>query len=60
MVSKYVREMFLRLFNDFWAGHVQGLEPTAGYYVDGRRFYGEIEPAMTSLGVRPDMVYRSK
>ena len=60
MVSKYVRELFMELFNGFWQPHVPGLEATAGYYTDGRRFYGEIQPAMHRLGVSEGMLYRCR
>lgn len=58
MVSKYVRELLMVLFNRFWARHVPGIAPTAGYYTDGRRFYAEILPAMKKLGVPEDILYR--
>ena len=60
MLSKYVRELFMVLFNRFWASHVSGLAPTAGYYSDGRRFYAEIGPVIRRLGVDGSMVYRSR
>ena len=31
MLAKYLREVFMRQFNRFWLGHVDGLKPTAGY-----------------------------
>lgn len=58
MLCKYIRELFMEQFNAFWMRHVEGLAPTAGYYVDGRRFYEQITPAMQRLGVDPQMVYR--
>jgi ribonuclease HII len=60
MVSKYVRELLMVLFNRFWAAQVPGVAPTAGYYVDGRRFYSEILPAVARLGVREEMLYRQR
>ncbi len=60
MTSKYVRELFMTLFNGFWAQHVPDLRPTAGYYTDGRRFYEEIREAMGRLGVDESLVYRSR
>ncbi|MBN1943440.1 MAG: hypothetical protein JW849_09135 [Phycisphaerae bacterium] len=58
MLSKYVRELFMEQFNAFWTRRVEGLAPTAGYYVDGRRFYEQITPEMQRLGVEPHWVYR--
>jgi len=60
MLSKYLRELFMSAFNEFWAGHVPQLKATAGYYTDGRRFYQDIQPAMQTLGVDRTMVYRSR
>ncbi len=60
MLCKYIRELCMECFNDFWAGHVAGIEPTAGYYVDGRRFYGQIAEAMSRLGINPDSIYRTR
>ncbi|HDZ21667.1 hypothetical protein LCGC14_0340060 [marine sediment metagenome] len=60
MLSKYLRELFMETLNGFWARHVPQLEPTAGYYVDGRRFYAAIQPAMAQLGVDERLVYRTR
>jgi ribonuclease HII len=60
MVSKYLRELFMELFNRFWQQHVPALAPTAGYYTDGRRFVQDILPAMKSLGIDQGMLYRSR
>ncbi|QJW95332.1 hypothetical protein [Frigoriglobus tundricola] len=60
MVCKYLREVCMWQFNRFWAGHVPGLQPTAGYPVDAKRFYAEIRPAMDRLGLTADQVWRKK
>ena len=60
MTSKYVRELFMEMFNRFWAGHVADLKPTAGYYVDGRRFYSQILPAVRRLGYDRQQLYRCR
>ncbi len=60
MVSKYVRELFMELLNGYWAGRVPGLAPTAGYHLDGRRFFSEIEPTLAELGLDPDHVRRRR
>ena len=60
MLCKYLREVCMRQFNRFWAGHVPGLAPTAGYPVDAKRFYAQIQPAMARLGLTPDQVWRKK
>lgn len=60
MVSKYVRELFMLMFNRFWGRHVEDIVPTAGYYTDGRRFFGQIQPAMERLALDTDLVYRCR
>jgi len=58
MLSKYVRELFMSLFNGFWIRHVPDVVPTAGYARDGKRFYAEIRPAVQRLGLSEQMIYR--
>jgi hypothetical protein len=60
MLAKYLREVCMRQFNRFWAGHVPGLRPTAGYPTDARRFYGDIRPAMAKLGIPEESVWRAR
>lgn len=60
MLCKYLREVCMKQFNRFWASHVPGLAPTAGYPLDAKRFYAAIRPAMTKLGLAPDQVWRKK
>ncbi len=60
MLAKYLREVFMRQFNRFWLGHVDGLKPTAGYPGDARRFYKAIRPAMKSLGIKANAVWRKR
>lgn len=60
MLCKYLREVCMRQFNAFWARHVPGIAPTAGYPVDAKRFYAEIAGAMGRLGLSADAVWRKK
>jgi hypothetical protein len=60
MLCKYLREVCMRQFNRFWARHVPGIKPTAGYPVDAKRFYAEIRTAMARLELEPDQVWRKK
>jgi ribonuclease HII len=60
MLAKYLREVCMKQFNAFWAKHVPGIQPTAGYPGDARRFYDEIRPAMDALGLEPDAVWRKR
>ncbi len=60
MLCKYLREVCMRQFNRFWAMHVPGLAPTAGYPADAKRYYEAIRPAMDKLGLTADQVWRKK
>jgi hypothetical protein len=60
MVCKYTREVCMRQFNRFWAGHVPGLKPTAGYPGDAGRYLESIRPAMARLGLPEAAVWRCR
>jgi len=46
MAAKWVRELFMRRLNAFFIARAPGLEPTAGYVEDGRRFLAEVKPIL--------------
>jgi ribonuclease HII len=58
MASKYLRELAMRAFNDFWRRHVHDLQPTAGYPQDAKRFRADIGEAMQSLHISDRMLWR--
>jgi hypothetical protein len=60
MLCKYLRELCMLQFNRFWARHVPGIRPTAGYPGDAKRFFDEIRPAMAKLGLAEDQVWRKR
>ena len=60
MTAKYLRELAMRAFNAFWLGHVQDLKPTAGYYVDSRRFKTAIEAKQRELGIEDHLLWRER
>ncbi len=60
MVSKYLRELAMRAFNDYWIRHVTGLKPTAGYPVDARRFKHDIGPMQKKLRIADQVLWRSR
>jgi hypothetical protein len=60
MASKYLRELAMRAWNDFWCARVDGLRPTAGYPPDGRRFKEAIAAAQEELGIDDCMIWRTK
>lgn len=60
MTSKYLRELCMMAFNDFWRRHVPDLRPTAGYPGDSRRFKSDIEVRQTELGIDDRILWRSR
>jgi ribonuclease HII len=60
MISKYLRELFMMMLNDFWRQHLPDLAPTAGYYTDGRRFFQQIQPLLGDMNIDETMMYRQK
>lgn len=60
MCSKYIRELFIRLFNSYWQEKVPGIRPTAGYYQDAVRFLTQIAEAKCKLGISDDLMVRVK
>ena len=60
MTSKYLRELAMRAFNDFWCHRIDNLKPTAGYPVDARRFHAQIRPAQRRLRIRDAVLWRRK
>jgi ribonuclease HII len=60
MVCKYLREVLMSEFNSFWQEKVPGLEPTAGYPLDARRFFEAIKPALKKLGIARECIWRER
>jgi hypothetical protein len=60
MLCKYLREVCMMQFNAFWERHVPGIEPTAGYPMDAKRFIEQIRPAMERLNIPESAVWRVK
>jgi hypothetical protein len=60
MVSKYVRELFLRRFNRYWQAQQPGLRPTAGYVQDARRFLRDTRDTRRRLGTRDEVLIRMR
>jgi hypothetical protein len=60
MTAKYLRELAMRAFNDYWCRRVAGLMPTAGYPGDARRFYEAIAPHLAELSIPAAAVWRSR
>jgi hypothetical protein len=60
LVCKYVRELSMHVFNQFWSEQVPDLKPTAGYPVDAVRFRADIAEAQRRLGITDDVLWRER
>jgi hypothetical protein len=60
IIAKYTRELCMARLNDWWRARVAGLEPTAGYLPDGRRFAEQVAPHFEQLGVRAEQMIRER
>jgi hypothetical protein len=60
MLSKYLREMHMILFNQFWRELREDLKPTAGYAVDARRFLTDIQPLRRRLQIDDALLVRRR
>lgn len=60
MVCKYLRELAMQAFNQFWCESVAGLKPTAGYPLDARRFKSDIGAAQKRLGIDDHVLWRTR
>lgn len=60
MTAKYLRELAMRAFNEFWCARVPELRPTAGYPKDARRFKQDIASAQRELGIDDHILWRNR
>ena len=60
MTCKYVRELAMKSFNAFWKKQVPGIQPTAGYPVDAKRFLAEIAATLPQLNISDEQFWRNK
>jgi len=60
MAAKYHRELAMRAFNAFWAKHLPGLKPTAGYPQDAKRFKSDIAAVQSELRIDDSILWRNR
>jgi hypothetical protein len=60
MTAKYLRELSMRAFNEFWRAHLAELKPTAGYYRDAWRFKKEIAAKQQELAIDDHYIWRNR
>jgi ribonuclease HII len=56
--AKYLRELMVEVMNRWFCARVPGLQPTAGYFVDGHRFLVELEPHLLRLELPRERLVR--
>jgi ribonuclease HII len=60
MVSKYVREIMMMHFNQFWRAHLPNLKPTKGYPLDARRFWKATAQTAQRLQIERSQLWRQR
>lgn len=60
MTAKYLRELSMRAFNDYWANQVSGIKPTAGYPMDAKRFRLQIAEKQQALKIEDHILWRNR
>ena len=60
MYSKYLREVIMELWNDFWQRELPELKPTKGYPQDAKRFKAEIAKTQIKLGISDHEIWRNR
>lgn len=60
MVAKYLRELSMKAFNEFWCARVPDLRATAGYPADAHRFKQQIAGAQSLLGIEDHILWRAR
>lgn len=60
MLAKYLREIFMELWNSFWQLKIPDLKATKGYPVDAKRFKKDIAKMQKSLGIADDAIWRKR
>jgi len=60
MASKYLRELAMLPFNEFWCQEVPQLRPTAGYPQDARRFKRDIAKRQKALAIGDERLWRKR
>ena len=59
MVSKYVREVFMVAWNDYWATEIPDIKPTKGYPQDAKRFLRAIAKVVKAKRISQHEFWRN-
>ena len=58
MISKYTRELLMERFKAWFSSQAPQIKPTAGYALDAKRFWRQIQPVLTKLSIEPSRLRR--
>ncbi len=58
MICKYLREVLMHDFNQWFQLRIPSLAPTAGYYQDGQRWLRDVGGHLAQIGLEPDRILR--
>ncbi len=60
MISKYIRELMMAELNSYFLSFNNNIEPTAGYWKDGKRFLADIEEHLPEMKYEKNFLIRSR
>jgi len=60
ILAKYSRELFMKNLNRYWCEKIHGLQATAGYPEDAKRFMYVVKPQLLAAGYSENWMVREK
>ncbi len=60
LYSKYVRELYMHVFNNYWSRRMPELLPTAGYYTDAHRWLKDVDSVVSAASFDRAVLVRSR
>lgn len=58
--SKYLRELYMIMFNTYWCHLLDGLKPTAGYYTDAHRWLRDTAQVIQQQSIDQNLLVRER
>lgn len=60
VIAKYIREVTMLQFNQFWLKSCPEVKPTKGYPMDAKRFRSDIQQAQRALAITDETLWRNR
>lgn len=60
IIAKYVRELSMIQFNNYWQQFCPDIKPTKGYPVDAKRYWEQIKTAQIEQSIQDEQLWRMK